>query len=58
MARRFFIALLSVGAVGGFWSALHHRFPDRREALERHVADLCTDAAYRSYEKAGALQKR
>ena len=58
MGRRFLIALFSLGAVGGFWSALHHRYPDRREAFERHVADLCTDAAYRSYEKAAAGQKR
>lgn len=58
MARRFTILLLAAGAVGGFWSALHHRFPDRREAFERHIADLCTDAAFRTYEKAEALQKR
>jgi hypothetical protein len=53
MARRILIVLLGLGAVGGYWSALHHqRWPDRREAFERHVADLCTDAALRASKHA------
>ena len=53
MARRILIVLFSLGAVGGFWSVFHHRYPDRREAFERHIADLCTDAALRAYTKVG-----
>jgi hypothetical protein len=58
MARRFLIVLLALGAVLGFASVFRHRYPDRREAFERHVADVCTDAALRAYAKAGDIQKR
>lgn len=58
MARRFLVVLFALGAVAGFASAFHHRFPDRREAFERHVAEVCTDAALRAYVKAGDVQKR
>lgn len=58
MARRFIIVLLAVGAVAGFGSAFRHRYSDRREAFERHLADVCTDSALRAYAKAGDVQKR
>ncbi|MBI5517638.1 MAG: hypothetical protein HY909_27960 [Deltaproteobacteria bacterium] len=51
MRRRILIVLLSLGVVGGFGSGIahlahcrgHHRA--RREAFERHVAQVCTQAA-------------
>jgi len=57
MARRFVMFLLGAGAIAGFASAFHHHF-ERREAFERHLADVCTDAALRAYAKAGDIQKR
>ena len=56
MARRILMGLLALGAVGGFASAFHHRHHDHREAFERHVADLCSDAALRANAK--AVEKR
>ena len=41
------IVLLAFGALIGFASAAHH-FHDRHEAFERHIADVCTDAALRA----------
>jgi len=50
MIRRLAIALLALGTVGGYGSALcswsHHRRA-RRAAFERHVAQVCVDAARR-----------
>jgi len=56
MARRILMGLLSLGAVGCFASSFHHRHHDHREAFERHVADLCSDAALRANAK--AIEKR
>jgi hypothetical protein len=42
------IVLLTFGAIVGFASAAHHGFQSRHEAFERHVADVCTDAALRA----------
>jgi hypothetical protein len=56
MARRILMGVLALGALGGFWSGFHHRHHDQREAFERHVADLCSDAALRANAK--AIEKR
>ena len=56
MPRRILMGLLALGAFGGFWSGFHHRYHDRHEAFERHVADLCSDAALRANAK--AVEKR
>jgi hypothetical protein len=53
MPRRILMGLLALGALGGFWSGFHHRHYDQREAFERHVADLCSDAALRANAKLG-----
>jgi len=49
--RRFAIALLALGTVAGYGSALcswsHHRRA-RHEAFEQHVARVCVDAARRA----------
>ena len=46
--RRFAIALLALGTVAGYGSALcswsHHRRA-RHDAFEQHVARVCVDAA-------------
>ncbi|MGF1469752.1 MAG: hypothetical protein ACFCGT_26810 [Sandaracinaceae bacterium] len=57
MRRTILIALFSFGTVFGFGSALAHGAPwshhhrERREAFERHVADVCVDAAERRLER-------
>jgi hypothetical protein len=48
MRRRILIALLALGTVGGFASGFcsmgyHHH--QRQAAWERHVADVCVEAA-------------
>lgn len=54
MRRKALMAVLALGAVAGFGSAVfncrHHGMDrqDAREAFENHVADLCTQAAERS----------
>ena len=45
---RFAVVLLAAGAFFGFASAAHHGWHGRRDAFERHVADVCTDAALRA----------
>jgi hypothetical protein len=59
MRRKFWILILSVGVVAGFavgFARLHH-FREHGhphfggERFERHVADLCTEAAVRAYEE-------
>jgi hypothetical protein len=44
------VVLLTFGAIFGFASAFHHGWHahDRQEAFERHIADVCTDAALRA----------
>ena len=49
--HRLLTMLLVVGAVCGFGSAAHHGYRERHEAFERHVADVCTDAALRAARK-------
>jgi hypothetical protein len=59
MRRRILIVVLALGTVlgfVGFIARLHHGpgaggWPARRAAFERHVADICADAALRA--KAG-----
>jgi hypothetical protein len=46
--HRILTMLLVVGAVAGFASAARHGYRERHDAFERHVADLCTDAALRA----------
>lgn len=53
MRRKILVVLLALGAVLGFASAARHAMPHRREAFERHIADVCTDAALRAAAKAG-----
>lgn len=54
MKRKLLIALLAFGTVAGFGSGIasmacwHHRAEARRAAFERHVADVCVEAAYRA----------
>ena len=54
MKRRLLIALLGFGTLFGFGSGIssmahwHHHQNARRAAFERHVADVCVDAAYRA----------
>ena len=55
MRRRILIVLLGLGAFVGFaagfaslrWHRGHHGW-HRRAAFERHVAEICTDAALRA----------
>ncbi|HEX4338327.1 MAG TPA: hypothetical protein VH062_20620 [Polyangiaceae bacterium] len=42
------IIVLTFGAIVGFASAAHHGMQSRHEAFERHVADVCADAALRA----------
>jgi len=57
MKRKLLIALLAFGTVAGFGSGIaslacgHHRAHARRAAFERHVAELCVDAARRADER-------
>jgi hypothetical protein len=44
---RFPIVALALGAILGFASAAHHMH-ERHDAFERHIADVCTDAALRA----------
>jgi hypothetical protein len=53
--RRLAVVLLAFGALFGFASAAHHGWHSRRDAFERHVADICTEAALRTAPRAGAL---
>jgi hypothetical protein len=47
MKRKLLIVLLSIGTVAGFASGIaHHRW--RTQHFERHVADVCADAARRA----------
>lgn len=48
MRRPFLIALLALGTVGGYaagFASLHGHGHARRAAFERHVANVCIDAA-------------
>jgi hypothetical protein len=50
--RRILIVLLSLGAVGGFASGfahMAHAHRMHRAAFERHVADVCVEAAKRGH---------
>ncbi|HJL15613.1 MAG TPA: hypothetical protein RMH99_08160 [Sandaracinaceae bacterium LLY-WYZ-13_1] len=54
MKRTLLIALFAFGTVAGFGSGFaslacwHHRADARRAAFERHVADVCVEAADRA----------
>jgi len=46
--QRFLIALLALGTVGGYglgFASLHCHGEARRAAFERHVAQVCVEAA-------------
>ena len=47
MRRPILVVLLSIGTLGGFASGLAslHRMHEGRESWERHVAQICVDAA-------------
>jgi hypothetical protein len=55
MRRPFLVAALAVGSFLGYGSAIFHHFHathgDRREAFERHIADVCTESAIRAAGK-------
>lgn len=51
MKRRLVIGLLAFGTIAGFGSGFFHmgaRAHARRAMFERHVADVCTEAALRA----------
>ncbi len=56
MKRKLLIALFSFGTIAGFGSGIasmacwHHRAHERRAAFERHVAEVCVEAARRADE--------
>lgn len=57
MRRKAWIALLLLGTLGGFAAGFahlrcnaHHGWA-RRAQFERHVADLCTEAALRAQKR-------
>ena len=55
MLRRILMPLLLVGAVLGFANGFahsHERWDAHHAAFERHVADLCVDAARSELHKA------
>jgi hypothetical protein len=63
MKRKALIAFFALGTLGGFSSgifhmahACHHRH-DRRAAFERHVAQVCVDAAAGSRAKDRAAEE-
>ena len=48
MKRKIVIVLLAFGTIGGFamgFCHLGHRMHQHHESMERHVAQLCVDAA-------------
>jgi len=48
MKRKIMIALLALGALGGFAAGFAHlgcRAHERHDAFERRVAQICVDAA-------------
>ena len=48
MRRRLIIALLALGTIGGYgmgFASMRCRAQHRRAAFERHVAEVCVDAA-------------
>ncbi len=47
MYYRIPVIVLALGAIAGFASAAHHMH-ERHDAFERHVAEVCTDAALRA----------
>ena len=46
--HRIAVVVLAAGAFLGFASAAHHGWHARHDAFERHVADICSDAALRA----------
>ena len=60
IGRRLLLAALLVGTIGGFasgFSSLHHRHMDRRAAFERHIADVCVEAAERRHKRAADFEQ-
>ena len=55
--RRLAVPLLALGAFLGFASAAHHGWHSRRDDFERHVADVCTEAALRTAAKSGGVAR-
>ncbi len=54
MRHRLLIALLAFGTVAGFGSGFFHlgaRAAERRASFERHVADVCAEAALRAHAR-------
>lgn len=49
--RRFLVALLAFGTLAGFsagFARMGWHAHERRSGFERHVAEICTDAALRA----------
>lgn len=60
MKRKIVIALLTLGTVGGFASGIASmscRSKHRREAFEKHVADVCVKAARDADQANGDIQE-
>ena len=63
MKRKLLIALFAFGTVAGFGSGIasmacwHSRAHERRAACERHVADVCVEAAYRARDGEGPVDR-
>lgn len=56
MKHRFLVALLAFGTVAGFGAGFFHmgmHAHGRRDAFERHIADVCTDSALRAQRGSG-----
>lgn len=58
MRRFFLVPLFALGAVIGFGSEFHHhgacRWQDRQAEYERHVADVCVNAALNAQQQRAA----
>ena len=60
IGRKILVAALLFGTIGGFASgfcSVRHHHASRRAAFERHVADVCVEAAERRQKGARAFEE-
>jgi hypothetical protein len=60
IGRKVIVVALLIGTIGGFASGFHsmrRHHAERRAAFERHVAELCVDAAARQRRRAAAPEE-
>jgi hypothetical protein len=60
IGRKLIIAGLLLGTIGGFASgfcSLRQHHQGRRAAFERHVADVCVEAAERRHKRAAHFEE-